>query len=107
MPGVRVTWIDWELYEIIGIDDRTETVLYDLKGSMSYEPTTDLNNAQPGVTGYCKWDGCCDIDLLSSHRCSVSGLRSLLDAIKRVYIECAKITNSDAWKDCQEEGWNE
>jgi len=103
--GTGVTWIDWELYEIVGIDGLTETALYSLKGSMSHEPTENLDNAQPEATGHCKWDGCCEINL-SSHVCSVLGIRSLLDAIKRVYIECAKITNSDAWKDCQEEGWS-
>lgn len=101
-----VTWVDWRLYEVkaLGSDGR-----FGYTRAGAPDPLDlvwdELINAEPTVRGHCKWDGCAELQL-NEHVCSVSGLRLMLEAIQRVYVECAKVTASDAWADCRMEGWD-
>lgn len=83
------TWVDWKLIEITGI--APECLLYSLAGSLDRAPTSNIDAAEAEASGYCKLDGCMEISL-NTHLCDARGLAKLLDAIKRVYVECAKIT---------------
>lgn len=93
-------WIDWKLVEIFGIDTEN-THLFRLDDAIGSTPIEEINKAEADAEGFCKWDGCSELKV-DVHVCSPRDLFKLLDALKRVYIECAKITGRDALAMCEE-----
>lgn len=96
-------WVDWKLVEVYGIDDEDKR-LFRLDDGIGSNPTLDIELAESDAHGFCKWDGCAELKV-DVHVCSPRDLGKLLDAVKRVYVECALITGRDALDMCKEESW--
>lgn len=55
-------WMDFLAYEGITKNDTTGEIEYSpYEKDDRYAYTSDLNKAGPQITGYVKWDGCCEI----------------------------------------------
>ena len=96
-------WVDWKLCAVLGVEEDGR-ILYEKLDGNRYVPEPDANEATPVATGYCKWDGCAQFDV-NHHVCSARDLGRLLDAFKRVYVECAQLTGRDAYDSCVDEKW--
>ena len=99
----EVLWVDWKLVEIYG-EDTSGTALYRLDDDIVSDFTDDIDKGDVAATGFCKWDGCAELRV-DTHVCSPNDLGDLLDAIKRVYVECADVIERDIQEMCAKKGW--
>lgn len=99
----EVIWVDWKVIQIYGeaADDRP---LYRLDDGAGSDFTDDIDKAEPAAHGHCKWDGCAELRV-DTHVCSPDDVGDLLDAIKRVYVECADVIERDIQEMCAKKGW--
>ena len=76
-------WADLEVYEIVSVGDEP---LFNKKGWVSSEEqTTDIDEAEPYVTGYIKWDGCTEFDFGSHHWCGPHFYKLHIDLLTHLY----------------------
>lgn len=105
-----ITWVDWRLYEVVSIsggDGEPEAPWFETPPGPdgARAETVDLAAAAPVATGYCKWDGCAEYECHRGHHCGPADLGAFLAALRRVYVECARLTASDALAECRRLGW--
>lgn len=95
----KVYSVKWRLVR------RESPELFELAGSGGCDFTSEIDNAEETVRGFCKWDGCAEFSF-DEHVCGPAALGMLLDAIRRVYVECAILMGSDVLEECAKEGWD-
>jgi hypothetical protein len=87
----RVGWVDFELFQVVGIDHPfTGKLSYERRGATSsMDQVENLDEAQPAADGFVKWDGCTQFDVASVHIDNRVGLEDLLHAIAEARRLCA------------------
>lgn len=84
-PNTRWTWIDFVVYEIpCLIEDKPQ---YNIKGyTGSGEYTEFYEIAEVYISGYLKWDGCCELDFNDAkHFCGFNSAMILARIINSLY----------------------
>jgi hypothetical protein len=91
-------WADVEVFEHIGIN---QPILYNKKDAVSLpDPVESIDEAEPYLTGYIKWDGCSEFEFGRPHWC---GPRSyllhfrILETIYKRAQELMPSGNDDPW----------
>lgn len=77
-------WIDWEVFEVLGVElngERTRT-FWKRGDTASLPGTTDLDEAEPVAEGMVKWDGCTQFTM-DAHIDGRTQLEGLFDAVLR------------------------
>lgn len=100
--GDKVSSVRWRLVR------RESPTLFEQADSGGRDFTMELDKAETTAEGFCKWDGCAEFgfDGNNAHVCGPAMLGKLLDAIERVYVECAILMGSDVLEECAKEGWD-
>jgi hypothetical protein len=76
------TWLDFRAYEAVGENGNNGeaddgALLFMLAGKRSeHDWTTDVEKAEPTITGFVKWDGCSEMHFDRTHFC---GRRDVVD----------------------------
>jgi hypothetical protein len=66
--------------------------LYERKGRRSSEDHAyTLDEAEPYLEGYVKWDGCTELDLGSFHWCGLEGYKKHCDLLQYIYIRSQQL----------------
>lgn len=98
-------WADVEAFEYIGNDvneDGTDGPKFFNRKDSSYSPDAVyvMEEAEPYLTGYIKWDGCSELNIGCPHWCGPDDYRKhfrLLEALYRRAQELMKSGNWEPW----------
>jgi hypothetical protein len=94
--GIRVRfrylphWTDVEVYEYVGQfvnDDKTDGAkFFNKKDAPSTpDPVLTLDEAEPYLTGYIKWDGCSEFDFGRPHWCGPDDYKKHFAILEAIY----------------------
>jgi hypothetical protein len=104
------TWIDFEAFEVVSVEmsPNEGAKSYARKGATTGEDTTyDVDDAEPTICGFVKWDGCSEMTLGRRHFCGAKDVESFAKAIvalhrlalilPKVNRECADYPEDARW----------
>jgi hypothetical protein len=63
--------VDFKAWEITGLDEENPE-------------QSEIQDEVPVITGFIKWDGCCEFDY-STHICGIHGAEHFLQLMKEIY----------------------
>lgn len=80
-------WVDVVAFEKVGIElgEPPKTVYPRKDGTSSEHLTLSLEDAEPYLSGFVKWDGCTELDQGSTHWCGLSGYKNHCDLLQYIY----------------------
>ncbi len=67
---IEDTLVNFEAFEITGLDEESPEL-------------SEFDN-EPAITGFIKWDGCCEFDY-STHYCGIHNAEKFLSLMKEIY----------------------
>jgi hypothetical protein len=80
-------WVDLAVFDKVGMElgDAPKT-LYERKGARTSEDHAyNIDEAEPYMEGYVKWDGCTGLDIVSHHWCGLDGYKRHCDLLQYIY----------------------
>jgi len=92
--------VDFKIYDISWVSYNGKTgekdypSYYDLEDYGNQNDHEHSENTLPKISGYIKWDGCCNYEyheLPMLHRCGLDGFKDDFNQIKKAYEVCAEI----------------
>lgn len=86
-------WVDVVAFEKIGTEcsDPPKT-LYQRKGAtISPDTVYHIDEAEPYLEGYVKWDGCTELNQGQPHWCGLSGYKKHCDLLQYIYIRSQQL----------------
>jgi hypothetical protein len=93
--GLRVTWVDFELYRDLFVDDGGKQAWNRKNWLSSPDPVYSLDEAQPEVSGYFKWDGCMQLDLHEGHFCGVEDMAGFFAAVTQARAKAVELMGGE------------
>ncbi len=95
------TWLDFEAFEVVGeeMSPRAGAKLFHKKGSANGGDTVyTVEESEPDITGFVKWDGCSEMKIGTPHFCGASDVERLGTVMTELHKLCLLLPNVD--RDC-------
>lgn len=85
-------WADVTAYEKVAQDCETGDCLYERKGATgSGDHVCHIDEAEPYLDGYVKWDGCTELDQGQQHWCGLEDYRKHCDLLQYIYVRSQQL----------------
>jgi hypothetical protein len=86
-------WADITVYDKVGYEPgEPPKALYLRKGwKDSADHVYHIDEAQPYLTGFVKWDGCAELDQGTPHWCGLAGFKMHCDLLQYIYIRSQQL----------------
>ena len=92
-------WADVEVFEIVGRDDSGK-MYFERKGAMqSMDQVETIDEAQPYLEGFIKWDGCAELNQGNPHWCGVRSFKKHADLLQYIWNKSGELLKSRALMD--------
>lgn len=100
------TWCDVEAFEFVARFEDGHGEFNKKDYVVSPDPVRALDDAQPYITGFIKWDGCSEFDWKETHLCGPDGFRRHFALLECMYRKSQKLMGrADApWDDVKFNG---
>ena len=93
-------WADCEVFAYIGEEmSAPPRMFYNRKDSnYSPNPVYSIDEAEPYLTGFIKWDGCSEFDFMHPHWCGPHDYRKHFRLLEALYKRAQELMENGNWK---------
>lgn len=90
------TWLDFKAWEVVGVEvsPNPGRKSFHAKG-LGSEQVYTVEEAEPDLTGYVKWDGCSEMTIGQPHFCGAADVAQFCEVMKAVHALALKIPRVD------------
>lgn len=88
---IKPHWADFTVYEITSRE--ADKPMFNRKDWQSLpDPVETIEEAEPYLTGFVKWDGCCEFHDVNTHFCGPDGLIKHFALLKFLYVRAGDLS---------------
>lgn len=88
-------WMEFKAYEVIFSATDGSARQYGLKGELTRH-TSNLDEAEPDIVGFVKWDGCMEFDgKLGGHFCGAGDIAAYGEMLRELHALCKLLPSVD------------
>jgi len=95
-------WADVEVFEIAGRGVDPDCPLFALKGKPNEILEIEIDDAEPYLEGFVKWDGCAELNQGQPHWCGPEVYKNHIELLKYIYRRAFELMGrepEEKWED--------